>query len=156
MADISKIQTPDGEVYDIKDETARNIVFVGTQAEWNALTDTEKKKYSVANITDDSDGTPDYYSTTETKTNKIWIDGKPIYRIVLQLTETISSNYSWGGRESEVKALNIDQPIRCNAVEGGYYHGGMLFLKTNGFRANAGTGINPPSFIILEYTKTTD
>lgn len=24
----------------------------------------------------------DYYSTTETKTNKVWIDGKPIYRLV--------------------------------------------------------------------------
>ena len=31
----------------------------------------------------------DVYSTTETKTNKVWIDGKPIYRKVFVYTGTI-------------------------------------------------------------------
>ena len=62
---------------------ASQRIFTGTQAAWDALTTAEKKTYGLANFTDDNDGTPEYYSTTETKTNKVWIDGKPIYRKVV-------------------------------------------------------------------------
>lgn len=34
----------------------------------------------------------DTYSTTETKTNKVWIDGKPIYRKVIHYTGVVPSN----------------------------------------------------------------
>lgn len=68
-------------------------VFTGTQAEWDALTTEEKLTYEQVNITDDDAGENfDYYSTTETKTNKVWIDGKPIYRKVLVVNQTISSD----------------------------------------------------------------
>ena len=47
---------------------------------------------------------PDIYSTSEVKTNKVWTDGKPIYRKVRAITFTDSSkqvalnidNYSYG------------------------------------------------------------
>lgn len=67
-------------------------IFTGTQAQWDALSTAAKKTYGQANITDDNDGTPDYYSTSEVKTNKVWIDGKPIYRRVLVVNQTISSD----------------------------------------------------------------
>lgn len=66
--------------------------FTGTQAEWDALTTDKKKTYNIVNITDDDSGANlDYYSTTETKTNKVWIDGKPIYRKVV-ITGSASSD----------------------------------------------------------------
>lgn len=60
------------------------VVFKGTTAEWNALTEEEKSVYSMRCFTDGSGGEiVDNYSTVETKTNKVWIDGKPIYRKVI-------------------------------------------------------------------------
>ena len=38
------------------------------------------------------DALTDSYSTTETKTNKVWIDGKPIYRKVIHYTGVVPSN----------------------------------------------------------------
>ena len=36
----------------------------------------------------------DIYSTSEVKTNKVWIDGKPIYRKVVSLTVSIRGDNS--------------------------------------------------------------
>lgn len=67
--------------------------FTGTQAEWDELNSADKALYSVVNITDD-DAVPNYeqYSLDEVKTNKIWIDGKPIYRKVVKYTTARSNN----------------------------------------------------------------
>ena len=64
-----------------KQENASNI-FTGTHSEWDAMSIIKKQEYDYAAFTDDESGTPDYYSTSEVKTNKVWIDGKPIYRKV--------------------------------------------------------------------------
>lgn len=72
--------------------------FIGTQAEWDALSVDEKAKYTIVNITDDDAGANlDYYSTEETKTNKVWIDGKPIYRKVYKCTAatTLTAGEDW-------------------------------------------------------------
>lgn len=66
-------------------------IFYGTQAQWDALSTAIKKTYGQANITDDESGTPEYYSTEETKTNKVWIDGNDIYRKVV-ITGAASSD----------------------------------------------------------------
>lgn len=72
---------------------ASQRIFTGTQAEWDALSLSDKKMYGQVNITDDESGANlDYYSTSETKTNKVWIDGNPIYRKVLVVNQTISSD----------------------------------------------------------------
>lgn len=68
--------------------------FTGTQADWEALTTEEKKTYGTVNITDDENGSLEYYSTTETKTNKVWINGKPIYRKVIS-GDAAFSNTNW-------------------------------------------------------------
>ena len=60
-----------------------NKRWIGTQAEWGNLTTAEKAKYEIVCFNDDNgESGKDIYSTTETKTNKVWIDGKPIYRKV--------------------------------------------------------------------------
>lgn len=57
-------------------------IFYGTMDEWNALSADEKKQYEY--MADDEEGGSyiDTYSISEVKTNKTWIDGKPIYRKV--------------------------------------------------------------------------
>ena len=56
-------------------------VFTGTKSEWENLSPTEKERYEVICITNEEEGTGiEVYSTTETKTNKVWVDNKPIYR----------------------------------------------------------------------------
>ena len=74
-----------------KQENASNI-FTGTHSEWDAMSIIKKQEYDYAAFTDDESGTPDYYSTAETKTNKVWIDGKSVYRKVLVVNQTISSD----------------------------------------------------------------
>lgn len=61
--------------------------FTGTHDEWNQLTPAEKAKYEIVNFTDDLESAyQDVYSTEEVKTNKVWIDGKPIYKKVYPVT----------------------------------------------------------------------
>lgn len=67
--------------------------FTGTHNEWNQLTQTEKANYEIVNFTDDMESAyQDVYSTEEVKTNKVWIDNKPVYRKVLVVNQTISSD----------------------------------------------------------------
>jgi hypothetical protein len=54
--------------------------------------DTTDKSSIVNAINEVLDG--DVYSTNEIKTNKVWIDGKPIYRKVIETTSPSSTN-SW-------------------------------------------------------------
>ena len=67
--------------------------FTGTHNEWNQLTPTEKANYEIVNFTDDMESAyQDVYSIEEVKTNKVWIDNKPVYRKVLVVNQTISSD----------------------------------------------------------------
>lgn len=52
---------------------------------------------------------PDIYSTSEVKTNKVWTDGKPIYRKVRAITFTDSSKQV---------ALNIDNYSTMVSIRG--------------------------------------
>lgn len=54
--------------------------FIGTLAEWNALTPAQQKAFDTYQITDDySEALIPNYSTTEQKTGQKWIDGKDVY-----------------------------------------------------------------------------
>lgn len=64
---------------------AERRVYNGTKAVWDTLSTAEKTQYGATAFTDDGDTGADVYSTTETLTNKLWIDGKPIYRKVVDL-----------------------------------------------------------------------
>ena len=112
----------------------------------------------------------DIYSKTETKTNKVWIDDKPIYRAVIYYENVIPT--------SEVYAIpnyikNVDEIIKFESLfyqntnkqyESPYYVSSadffrcVLRLENNDFVIRRGSGNSNTNKvkIILEYTKTTD
>lgn len=126
-------------------------------------------KYNLGNLASDN------YSTTETVVGQ-WIDGKPIYRIVLETTiptcktngTAVNTIYSYDS--------NIDVVTSIRAI---YYKGNMYYW-TSEYTAVSGSGIvsspvyynttsrgiimsnnsigwnDSKAYVILEYTKTTD
>ena len=106
------------------------------------------------------DNIQDVYSTSEVKTNKVWIDGKPIYRRVIQHTGstiTISAN-TW--TNTNILNSNMNAIINCFVVSrnGTYFpfwsardSGNYVRLLSPRY-----SEIVANDFIILEYTKTTD
>lgn len=171
------IVMPDGDTIEVAANGAINVdpkfkrSFVGTQAEWEALTVPERKTYNLVNITDDNDGTPDYYSTTETKTNKIWVDGKPIYRKchvfstpvnISTLNNTDATNYGVSSNAETVTRLEA-RMVSANLGEQGMLStltdvramwGNYPFTKI--YSNTDGDSTNYVTTLIFEYTKTTD
>ena len=104
---------------DKADKSAIKNEFIGTTAEWNALTTAQKKEYDTYQITNDytegSGGLPDY-STTEQKTGQKWIDGKDIYFKVLDLSsnQITLQHDSWVS--TTVAATGIDTIIDGNVI----------------------------------------
>lgn len=110
----------------------------------------------------------DVYSTNETKTNKVWIDNRPIYRRVVTGTVTAA-----GQGQTVTTISNIRQILTIRGVmysnygqwwnipnyhgEAGYVN--SIYCDANG-RVNLGVGnfysAGKPFIIILEYTKSTD
>lgn len=85
--------------------------FIGTTEEWNDLSDAEKDRYLNKEVilTDDGSGgsgAPEVYSIEEVKTNKVWIDGKPIYRKV------IFGSYS----NNDVLLTNVEMLVKCYGI----------------------------------------
>ena len=108
----------------------------------------------------------DIYSTTETKTNKVWIDGKPIYRkVVYDTTPRSGGNYN-----IEHGIQNYDEIVSyktlcyqsssvihdgssTSALSGlervtSYFNGSNISIRTSWAIVK--------TIIIIEYTKTTD
>lgn len=134
-------------------------IFNGTLAEWEALTSDEKANYSHIATPEEADVTSGY-STTETKTGATWIDGKPIYRIVIPATingtqgaiTTISTTFF-----SDKHMIN--GMVVCNSPNenpNGFrvYHVGSS--NTLSVICVINFGVNLVSNVIVEYTKTTD
>ena len=109
----------------------------------------------------------DVYSTDEVKTNKVWIDGKPIYR------KTYTGNLSEGTRqhgltnvtfvgpivayfynEHSGNTMNIPslRPVYPEYQIGIYVNSTQIFLE----RAASAQGDYMKYYITLEYTKNTD
>lgn len=98
------------------------------------------------------------YSTTEQKTGKYWIDGKPIYRKVLIVPTTIIAD------ENSYKSLGVGYPDNADTM----FPLTIFNFSTNTFYYNSykpiqvassvsgGVTINAGTEIIIEYTKTTD
>lgn len=133
----------------------------GTRAEFEAKKDLLPAG-TVFTTTDEFEETGEkmFYSTEETFTNKIWIDGKPIYRKMLINTETIEADvFLWGGLQNEIQNMNISTMVYVAGVqEGNKSYRSMAFNHTNeggGFYC-VGSGLLANSYIICEYTKTTN
>ena len=97
------------------------------------------------------------YSIDEVKTGGKWIDGKPIYRKVLTTTTLINGGeVGWGGLESNITSLNIDNCIASYAI---IEHLGMRYLQfmpEQGGFISYYSGIPDGVKVVMEYTKTTD
>ncbi len=133
--EISQIN-PDGNVYDLKDATARaDIAQIKAQ---------------------------DVYATEETDTGKKWIDGKTIYRIVKNIPSASMSGTGWHGLLNEAFVATMENVINCallftyEATSNKTMHYPML-SQINGqiFRIynTAGFGQVTNGKLIIEYTK---
>lgn len=113
----------------------------------------------------------DIYSTSEIKTNKIWIDGKPIYRKVI--SSTLNGTYTESGNRytwidsslsnvnilkidfiatlSDRYLVNIDSTLIANVS---YILTGANANKIQVGSNVSGVAINTPIDLILEYTKS--
>ena len=119
---------------------------------------------AVPNAKTVKDYVEEVYSTDEVKTNKIWIDGKPIYRKVLVGTTNASTDSALGS------IPNLDTLIDIRGITGDTYKGGITWINLSAnpqqYRQVYATGTNvrmvqqaseeTPDRIILEYTKTTN
>ena len=137
-------------------------VFTGTQAEWNALSTAVKKTYGQVNITDDESGTPEYYSTEEVKTNKVWIDGKDIYRKVFKTStpQQITSGGSTTLNFANVLDLNIESMTytQLSNSTGDIQFGSAAYIDINTISGSVtalpryGLNYNVDTFVV-EYTQ---
>lgn len=126
-------------------------------------------KYNLGNLAND------FYSTTETVVGQ-WIDGKPIYRIVLETTipecktngTAVTTIYSYDSN------INVVTSIRAIYYKENNYYWSSEYTSTSGssivtspvyyntvsrgiIMSNNSIGWNDAkAYIILEYTKTTD
>lgn len=104
------------------------------------------------------------YSTTETKTDMTWIDGKPIYRKVLSFSTNATINV-WDNHPHGIS--NLDKPLpTCKMAvtyNGSWYicpNDLVIEMYVNAvnlsYYNNSTALANQPAIAILEYTKTTD
>lgn len=158
IPDINKIT--DNDMNEIKNVVNSNANGVGdiTTLKTNDTTDLVSGVNSIIDA--------EVYSTTETKTNKVWIDGKPIYRKVLNL-----GSVNWNSTPKNF-AHNISNLDTCIEVEWfGFFTTvnkwymnwdtinakNILISTTNVEIQNiASDATFSKNYIILEYTKTTD
>ena len=114
---------------------------------------------------------PDSYSTSEVKTNMTWIDGKPIYRKVVQingLPNNTETTYQTGIINGET--IKYDGFLSLSESDLGLQHmpyfspysstGNVYYWvrkDTTYIHIKTGTDRSSSSaYIIIEYTKTTD
>lgn len=149
-------------------QSVDQMTFTGTHDEWNALTTAEKKRYGFVAFTDDDEAEGiDAYSTTEVKTNKVWIDGKPIYRKVIDIgslpnTTGKSVNHGISSLGNVVRTYGcvtngISSQLPLPFVSLSESHCVMYaILETT---IDITTGVDRSAYsgwIAVEYTKTTD
>lgn len=135
-------------------------IFTGTQDEWDALTTAEKKTYGQVNITDDDGGANlEYYSTEETKTNKVWIDGKTIYRKVYRctVTTTLTAGEDW--KNIPGWDVNVSGMATITYLFGSVYYWGRIdwYKHTNNkllwCSLNSAITVPVDAALTIEYTK---
>lgn len=104
------------------------------------------------------------YSTSETLTGKIWIDGKPIYRKVINKTTTISANnwtpfyYSTDLGISNIDFIRVIDAIltKTGNIKESVWSSPARLQYLNGYLSIfVDSDVSGEQFIV-EYTKTTD
>lgn len=131
---------------------------------------TTTNKSSIVDAINEINGEiPDIYSTSEVKTNKVWINNKPIYRTVFERTDVPrgydTQNHSISTLETLIKAEGIlyytsgyqyVPNVVADNITG--YGAGILNITNQKYSTLLGNNIPTTNtmYIILEYTKTTD
>jgi hypothetical protein len=135
------------------------INITGTDADGNPF------DYGLGRLVTNAD--EDNYSTSEVKTTKTWIDGKPIYCKVIEETTTA------GTSTISISSLNIDTIVRTNiqcivangdviltpyfsAASTDYFNAYASADKSTITVRSGSSYSHGTVVIILEYTKTTD
>ena len=160
IADINKVNASDmNEIKSVVNTNDSNVGDLSSLA-------TDIKTSIVGAINEIKNA--EIYSTSETKTNKVWIDGNPIYRKVFEWTNTAIQN----GTELSAPISNINlvvgltaylrnigdlemfplinasgKPLQCQYVKSTQK---LKFIGTDCLSA----GANRTIFAIVEYTKT--
>ena len=131
----------------------------------NTKTTSDEYTYTCSYI---NDLVEDVYSTSEVKTNKVWIDGKPIYRKVVETSFTgtqVSKTYTLSnlGLSSVSTFTKLKSISNHDPIEEDYYAGTNDYVRTfiNNTGLNIVIGSSYPTkpvtiYTIVEYTKTTD
>ena len=161
IAAINKISADD--MNEIKTVVNTNDTAVG---DLSTLTTTAT---TVVGAINEVNAKTDNYSTTEIKTNKLWIDNKPIYRKVVntgtlpdsttkQIEHGISNlkrilnifgyAYTPNGQSYPLPWINATNVTYQTAL---YCDSTYIYMSTGTGRSNI-----TESYVILEYTKTTD
>lgn len=146
-----------------------------TQAEYDALTDAQKQAEVLYAVTDDSpgggSGGGEVYSTEEIRIGT-WIDGKPLYRQVIQfpdfsiqtsINQEVASGIMEGkdlvrayGVAAKETELQTEFPLPYVDTTGLFIaiqrRGNNLVLRHQWFETIHVINVN----VVIEYTKTTD
>lgn len=129
----------------------------------NNYSDSAKDTYSCNYV-----NSMDRYSTDEVKTNKVWIDGKPIYRKVL-LGKLPTGEGENSFNFSNINIIDFNGKIEANSGAkfkiNTYYSpypnysiSGFISSTGDSLKIECGSNYNTNSGyeIVIEYTKTTD
>jgi len=159
QANTSKLyvinNTLDGYVKVGGDGGSNALVY--TREQWESIDKTDIEDGAIINLTEDTIGSQprDIFSEDETLTNKVWIDGKPIYRRVVkglnwtsnEWNKTILSKITVSEMDSIINVIGV-LPNRCVSC--------FQFDKSDGICAISSTEVSNNGKVIIEYTKTTD
>lgn len=170
-------QNPEtGELYlkNIAGGGGGDIGIEVTQAEYDELKEQgkllEDTNYYITDAESGSGSSKDIYSTEETKTNKTWIDGKPIYRRVIEINWADMTAVTDYNHTLDISEWNVDFPISVNMT---LYQEPIKWIAQNGaivdtnyyrYITFTGTAITialgtidktrtPKFIVIVEYTK---
>lgn len=136
-------------------------VFHGTKLEWEQLSTSQKKQYTSAAIEEDAESLyATSYSTVEAKTAEVWIDNKPIYRIVLESSVTSLASGAWTNFVTTTLGTTMETLVRAYLV----CHEGRTAVNSANIKvtdsnvqyyidsAQSVSGLR----VVLEYTKVGD
>lgn len=131
---------------------------------FTALESTSWDTLTATKWNDMVDAVKDEYSTGEILTNKVWIDGKPIYRKVVTCNETVSANQDnyivvWDnaptnvdtGIDVNVIGIDWDDTGWMNYTNGTEYRKRVYFDGVHIWTSSNSANITHTA--ILEYTK---
>ena len=146
-------------------------IFYGTMDEWNALSTDAKKQYDYMADDDAGGSYIDAYSTAETKTNKVWIDNKPIYRKVVYFgdlpndtSKSIAHGISnlgyiihWYGF-CKGKTNELQRPVPFPGISSTNDQAVRLYSNntTLSIACVGDNSVYGDCYVTIEYTKTTD